>query len=121
MFWVQLIMSVFLITLGILGLQGEPYSLPRSRALFRDETLRAVAAAIELVGGGIFLIVLFVPMNRRFLFIVGLVVFANWLLLILDILFLSGFLEPDLLAWLNHLSWYLIPAAALWLITRQFR
>ena len=51
-FWLQVILSLFLVTLGILGLRGEYYLFPRSRALFRDDSLRSIAAIIELAGRG---------------------------------------------------------------------
>ena len=120
-FWLQVILSLFLVTLGILGLRGGYHLFSRSRALFRDDTLRSVAAIIELAGGGVLLLALFVPLNRRFMFIMGLVVFANWILLILDTLFFRGLFEPDFLAWLNSFTWYLIPAAVMWLVAARYR
>lgn len=120
-FWLQVILSLFLVTLGILGLRGEFYVFSRSRSLFRDDTLRSIAAIIELAGGGVLLLALFVPLNRRFMFLVGLVVFANWILLILDTLFFRGLFEPDFLAWLNSCTWCLIPAAVVWLVAGRYR
>jgi hypothetical protein len=120
-FWLQVILGLFLVTLGILGLRGEYTLLSRSRALFRDDRLRSIAAIIELAGGAVLLLALFVPLNRRFMFIAAVVVFANWLLLILDTLFFRGFFEPDFLTWLNSFTWYLIPAAVMWLVANRYR
>jgi hypothetical protein len=58
---------------------------------------------------------------RRLLFWVGIVLFALWLMLILEAFFMRGFLEPSFIPWLNRLTWYGIVAIALWVVARQYR
>ncbi len=120
LFWLQIAVCVFLIALGIIGLEGGFGLFGRNRPLFRDDTLQTVASLVELAGGAILLVALFTALPSRLLFVSGLVLLGLWILLLLDGLFLTGFGEPGFLVWLNRLSWYLIPAFVLWLIARQY-
>jgi len=119
--WLQLVTSLFLITLGITGLVGAPSSLLRSGAFFRGGGFGAVASVMELAGGGILFVAALGAFRGRFFFWVGVVLFALWLMLILEAFFMRGFLAPTVLAWLSGLSWYGITAVTLWIIARRYR
>jgi hypothetical protein len=120
-FWLQLITCIFLITLGIVGLSESPGRALRSDAFFRGGGFRIAASIMELVGGGFLLVALLASVRGRLFFWIGVVLFALWLMLILEAFFMRGFLEPNFIAWLNRLSWYGIPAVVLWIVARQYR
>jgi hypothetical protein len=121
LFWLQIAVSIFLVTLGIAGLSESGSRLLRGGAFFRGGEFNTVASIIELVGGGTLLVVAFAAVSRRFLFWVGMVLFALWVMLILEAFFMRWFLEPNFLLWLNRLAWYAIVAIALWVVARQYR
>jgi len=120
-FWLQLVTSIFLITLGIAGLSGSSGGLLRSGAFFRGGGFGTVASVMELVGGAILLVAALGAFQGRWLFWVGVVLFALWLMLILEAFFMRGFLEPTVLSWLNGLSWYGLTAVVLWVVARTYR
>jgi hypothetical protein len=120
-FWLQLAVSIFLVTLGITGLSDSALRVLRGGPYFRGGEFNAVASVIWLVGGGTFLVVALAGIYRRFFFWVGIVLFALWLMLILEAFFMRGFLEPSFIPWLNRLTWYGIVAIALWVVARQYR
>ena len=119
--WLQLITSIFLILLGVAGLSGSASGLLRSGAFFRGGGFGTVASVMELVGGAILLVAALGAFRGRFFFWVGVVLFALWLMLILEAFFMRGFLEPSVLPWLSGLSWYGITAVVLWVIARSYR
>jgi hypothetical protein len=120
-FWLQLAVSIFLVTLGIAGLTKSTGRLLRGGAFFRGGEFNTVASIIELAGGGTLLVVAVAGVYRRFFFWVGIALFALWLMLILEAFFMRGFLEPNFLLWLNRLAWYAVVAIALWIVARQYR
>jgi hypothetical protein len=120
-FWLQLVTCIFLITLGIVGLTEGSRAALRNDGIFRGDSFRVIASIMELGGGVILLVALFAALRARFLFWVGVVLFALWLMLILEAFFMRGFLEPNSMIWANRLSWHGIPAVVLWIVARQYR
>jgi hypothetical protein len=121
-FWVQLVLGVFFTALGLVALIYNRYGMDGGgvgRLFSRGgDTLNVIFAIVELAGGVILLLGLFVAMSGRVPYVAALVLLVLWLVRVLDCYFLSGIFEPNFLIWLTGFSRSLIPAAALWIVAR---
>lgn len=121
----QLVVSAFLITLGLAGLSEWNSNLAQfSRSVNRlfgrtENYLDLIMAIAELVAGGIVLIGVFSPVTSRLIFWSTLIIMVLWAIQIVASRFARGFLEPDAIRWLNELSVDLIVLAGLWVINRR--
>jgi hypothetical protein len=122
----QIALVLFLITLGIVGL-AESNSRGAQTArwlngLFgrADNPVNLVVAIAELVAGIIVGLALFVPIERRVIWIACIVIVILWIINILFVFFFNNTFAPDFAIWLNGLSVDLIILASLWLVTKRY-
>lgn len=126
LFVLQLVVAVFLVTLGLIGLVDYDSGLSRfgrevNRLFGRaNDPFSIVVAVVELVAGVLVLAALFVPVKRRWLFWTTLVIAIVWAVWIVLDLFANGIFEPTFLTWLNRFASSLIMLLALWLINRKY-
>jgi hypothetical protein len=122
----QLVVALFLITLGIVGIINYNSDLNQfTRAVAkafggRDNVLNMVIAITELVSGIIIGGALFVSSSKNLLFLASFIVLALWIIRILYFFFLNNIFEPDFLIWLNRLSLDLVVGASLWIVSRRY-
>jgi len=122
----QIVMAVFLITLGLIGIINWDSGLAQfGRDLNRvfgrpNNPINLIAAIVELVAGVIVLAAVFVYVRSRVLFVATLVIAILWVVRIIISLFAQGLFEPNFLVWLNRLAADLIVLTALWLVNRKY-
>jgi hypothetical protein len=122
----QIVMAVFLITLGLIGIINYNSDLAQfGRDLNRvfgrpGNPINLIAAIVELVAGVIVLAAVFVYVRSRLLFFATLVIAILWIVRIIISLFAQDLFEPNFLVWLNRLSADLIVLTALWLVNRKY-
>jgi hypothetical protein len=126
LFILQIVVAVFLITLGLSGLINYDSGLSRfgrdvNRLFGRaNDPFNVIVAAVELAAGILVLAALFVPVKTRWLYWTTLVIAIVWAVWIVLDLFVNGIFEPSFLKWLNQLAQSLILLLALWLINRKY-
>ena len=126
LFVLQIVVAVFLITLGLIGIIRYDSDVSRlgrdlNRAFGRaNDPFNVIVAAVELVAGILVLAALFVPVKARWLSVTTLVIGIVWAVRIVLFLFVSRIFEPTFLAWLNQLAADCIMLLALWLINRKY-
>ena len=122
----QIVMAVFLITLGLIGIINYSSDLARfgrdlnivfGRA---NNPINLIAAIVELVAGVIVLAAVFFYVQSRWIFVATLVIAILWAVRIIINLFAQDIFEPTFLIWLNRLSADLIVLTALWLVNRKY-
>jgi hypothetical protein len=122
----QIALVLFLITLGIVGLTEYNSRLSEiGRGLNRlfgraDNPVNLITAVAELVAGIIIGLALFVPVEKRVLWTVCLVIAILWILKILFVFVFYNIFEPDFVTWLNALSADLIVLVGLWITGRRY-
>lgn len=119
-FFLQLVIGVFFLVLGILGVQGHDSTLSEiKRALGRNDSFQTITAIVELVAGIILLVGLFVSISGDLQRLVSLVLFCLWALILVINYFVNNFAEPDFLPWLRGLSLNSVVLVGLWVIGRR--
>ena len=122
----QIVMAVFLITLGLIGIINWDSGLAQfgrdlSRVFGRpNNPINLIAAIVELVAGVIVLAAVFVYVRSRVLFVATLVIAILWVVRIFISLFAQDIFEPNFLVWLNRLAADSIVLTALWLVNRKY-
>ena len=122
----QIALVIFLITLGIVGLTDYNSNLNQlGRSLNRlvgraDNPINLITAIAELVAGILIGLALFVPLGKRIIWIVCLVIAILWILKILWVFVFYNIFEPDFVTWLNALSADLIVLVGLWITGRRY-
>ncbi len=122
----QIVLAVFLITLGIAGLtQWNSRLNELGRSLSRlfgrpDNPFNLIAAIAELVAGIIIGLALVVSMESRVIWISCLVIVILWIVKILWVFVFNNAFEPDFVSWLNALSADLIVLVGLWIVGRRY-
>ncbi len=120
----QIVVAVFLITLGIVGLDHW-----NSREWARDinrffgqpnSPLGLIISIVEIVAGAIIGLALILPIERRLVWVVGLIITILWIIYILWALVFNNAFEPDFASWLNTLCADLIVLVGLWVIARRY-
>lgn len=123
-FWLQLVLGVFLLTLGLKGIVYNDFGFFGStrgiRGLFNrnDQTLLVLIALVQ-AAAGLFLLAGLFFLEGRVQFWAGLSMFVLWLIQLAYFYVLNNPFEPNFLTWLNRLSFDLVPAVGLWLIARH--
>lgn len=126
LFVLQIVVAVFLVTLGLLGLVDYDSGWSRfgrdvNRLFGRaNDPMTVIVSVVELVAGILVLAALFVPVRTRWLYWTTLVVAIVWAVWIILDLFVNGIFEPSFLSWLNQLAEALVMLLALWLINRKY-
>jgi hypothetical protein len=126
LFVLQIVVAVFLITLGLSGLINYDSGLSRfgrdvNRLFGRaNDPFNVIVAVVELIAGILLAAALFVPVRTRWLYWTTLVIAIVWAVWIVLDLFINGIFEPVFLRWLNQLAQSLIMLLALWLINRKY-
>ena len=122
----QIALVLFLVTLGIVGLTEYNSRLSElGRSLNRffgrpDNPVNLIAAIAELVAGIIIGIALFLPLERRVIWVACLVIAILWIIKILWVYVFYNIFEPDFVTWLNGLSADLIVLVGLWITGRRY-
>lgn len=123
LFWMQLAIGVFFITLGIAGLAEYNTALNElSRALgAQSDLLEILIAILELAAGVVLVVALFTPISSRVLFIGCIVILVLWGFWILSNHIVNNLAEPNVLVWLNRLALDVIPGIGIWMIAGRYR
>jgi len=126
LFILQILVAVFLFTLGLMGLVDYDSGWSRlGRDINRvfggaNDPFTVIVAVVELVAGVLLAAALFVPVSTRWLYWTTLVIAIVWAVRIVLFLFVSRIFEPTFLAWLNQLAADCILLLALWMINRKY-
>ncbi len=126
LFVLQIVVAVFLFTLGLMGLIDYDSGWSRlgrdiNRLFGRaNDPVTVIVSVVELVAGVLLLAALFVPVKTRWLYWTTLVIAIVWAVWIVLDLFVNGIFEPSFLKWLNQLAQTLILLLALWMINRKY-
>ena len=126
LFVLQIVVAVFLITLGLVGIIRYDSDVSRlGRDLNRvfgraNDPFNIVMAVVQLVAGILVLAALFVPVKARWLYVTTLVIGIVWAVRIFLFLFVSRIFQPTFLSWLNQLAADCILLLALWMINRKY-
>jgi hypothetical protein len=126
LFVLQIVVAVFLLTLGLMGLVDYDSGWSRlGRDVNRlfggaNNPITVIVAVVELVAGVLLAAALFVPVRTRWLYWTTLVIAIAWAVWIVLDLFINGIFEPSFLKWLNQLAETLVLLLALWLINRKY-
>ena len=122
----QISLVLFLITLGVVGLTEYNSNLNQlGRSLNRligraDNPVNLIMSIAELVAGILVGLALFVPLEKRTIWIACLVIAILWILKILWVFVFYNAFEPDFVTWLNALSADLIILVGLWITGRRY-
>jgi len=126
LFVLQIVVAVFLITAGLMGLIDYDSGWSRlgrdiNRLFGRaNDPITVIVSVVELVAGVLLLAALFVPVKTRWLYWTTMVIAIAWAVWIVLDLFVNGIFEPSFLKWLNQLTQTLILLLALWMINRKY-
>jgi hypothetical protein len=126
LFVLQIVVAVFLFTLGLMGLVDYDSGWARlGRDLNRlfgkaNDPVTVIVSVVELVAGVLLAAALFVPVKTRWLYWTTMVIAIVWAVWIVLDLFVNGIFEPSFLKWLNQLAQTLILLLALWMINRKY-
>jgi hypothetical protein len=122
----QLALALFFITLGVVGIAQYNSRLSElGRAFSRlvgqpDNPVNLIMAIAELVTGIIVALALFVPLEKRMVWIAMLVIGILWVLKLLWVYVFNNAFEPDFAVWLNGLSADLVVLVGLWIVGRRY-
>jgi uncharacterized membrane protein YphA (DoxX/SURF4 family) len=125
LFVLQIVVAVFLITLGLMVLVGWNWNPSRleqalTRAFGRPHNpVNMVVAIVELIAGILLAAALFVPVKTRWLYWTTLVIAIVWVIQIVLAQFVYNDFDP-FLTWLNALAGDIVLLLALWLINRKY-
>lgn len=126
-FLLQLFAGIFLITTGILGIihyNSDFQQFGRAvNSLFgkSNNPLNLILAIVELAGGIIITLKLFVALGKQLMTIATLAVIAVWIIKAVMAYFTKDIFEPDFIIWLNGLAAYVLFIMVFWTINRQSR
>lgn len=123
LFWMQLAIGVFFITLGVAGLAEYNTALNQLARAFGggSEFLEILIAVLELASGIVLVVALFTPISSRALFVACVVILVLWGLWIVYVHIVDNLAEPNFLVWLNRLSLDVIPGIGVWMIASRYR
>lgn len=123
----QIIVAVFLFTLGIVGIMHWNSNLSQFtrgvNRLFggRNNPFNLVVAIIEMAAGVVVAGALFVTVKNRLIYVLTLIVAILWVVEILITFFFNDTaFKPDFVTWLNQLLANVIILIALWLVNRRY-
>jgi hypothetical protein len=120
-FFLQLCLGLFFLVLGIMGLGNYNSKLSEvARFLGRDDSLRIVAAIIELVMGALLLLGPFLNVSSGLARIFSIALFALWALYILYYFVFNDLFKPDFVPWLYEVAWRLVVLTALWIVGKKY-
>ena len=125
LFWLQLTLGIFLITLGIAEIMAYDSGIARlGRSIAgafggSSGALNLVAAVVELAAGVVVVAALFAPVGRQVFTVSMWVIVILWGLRILYWFVFTDLLEPDFVVWLNGLSRDAVIGLSLLVITRR--
>lgn len=123
----QLVVGVFLLTLGISELveynsELNQFARSMSRAFGGSgSVLPVIIALIEILAGGLLLGSLFTPVPAAAVFWSSIVIAVLWIVHVIVAYVLNDPFEPTLLMWLVGFSRELIPGLVIWTVGRQYR
>jgi len=122
----QIVVAVFLFTLGLIGVADWNSSLGQfGRSLNRlfgraDNPLNLIVAIVEMAAGVIVFIALFIAVTNRLIYVLTLVIAILWVVEIIVTFFGQDPFKPDVLVWLNRLAADVIILLSLWLVNRKY-
>ena len=121
-FFLQLVLGVFFLMLGIMGLGNYDSDMSRVARWFgRDDTLQVIMSIVELVMGGILLFGLFIPVAGNLARIFSFALFILWALYLFMTYFINGnFFEPSAVVWLYGMARDSVVLVALWVVGRKY-
>jgi hypothetical protein len=123
---VQIVLAVFLFTLGLIGIMDWNSSLGQfGRGMNRlfgraGNPFNIIVAVIELAAGAIMFLAIFISDLNRVLYWATWIVVVIWIVEIIIDFFAQGAFEPNFLVWLNRLAADVIILGVLWLINRKY-
>ena len=123
---IQIVVAVFLFTLGIVGIiywhsNISQYGWGVDRLFGRSNNIfNMFMSVLEIVAGVIMFAVLFVHVKGRLLYWLTLLVAIFWIVEIVLGLFARGHFLHDFFFWINRLCADLIILLVLWLINRRY-
>lgn len=119
-FFLQLVIGIFFLSLGILGIQGHDSTLSQLRRTFgHNDSLQLIMAIVELVAGIILVVGLFVALSGEVQRLVSLILFCLWALVLVLQYVVDGFDSKHFLTWLQSLSLDSVVLVGLWVIGRR--
>lgn len=119
-FFLQLVIGIFFLSLGILGIQGHDSTLSQiRRTLGNNDSLQLVIAIVELVAGIVLVVGLFVSISGELQRLVGLILFCLWALVLILQYVVDGFDSKYFLTWLQGLALNSVVLVGLWIIGRR--
>jgi len=122
----QIVVAVFLFTLGLIGLVDWNSSLAQfGRSVNRffgraDNPLNLIVAVVEMAAGAIVFIALFITVANRLIYVLTLIIAILWVVEIIVAFFGQDPFKPDFLVWLNRFAADVIILLSLWLINRKY-
>jgi uncharacterized membrane protein YphA (DoxX/SURF4 family) len=122
----QIILAVFLVTLGIVGLahwnsRAAEFARDVNRFFGQPNSpVGLIVAIAEIVAGVIIGLALLIPLERRVVWIATLVIAILWLIYILWALVFNNAVEPDFVSWLNILCADLLVLVCIWIVGRRY-
>jgi len=122
----QIVVAVFLFTLGLIGLVDWNSSLAQfGRSVNRffgraDNPLNLIVAVVEMAAGVIVFIALFITVANRLIYVLTLIIAILWVVEIIVAFFGQDPFKPDFLVWLNRFAADVIILLSLWLINRKY-
>ena len=123
----QLVVGVFLLTLGISQLveynsELNQFARSMSRAFGGSGSVLPVIVALnEILAGGLLIAALFTPVPGGVVFWSSIVIAVLWIVRVIVSYVLNDPFEPTFLLWLVGFSRELIPALVIWTVGRQYR
>ena len=123
---VQIVLAVFLFTLGLIGIMDWNSSLGQfGRGMNRlfgraGNPFNIIVAIIELATGAIMFLGIFISNLNRVLYWATWIVVVIWIVEIIIDFFAQGAFEPNFLVWLNRLAADVIVLGVLWLVNRKY-
>jgi hypothetical protein len=123
---VQIVLAVFLFTLGLIGIMDWNSSLGQfGRGMNRlfgraGNPFNIIVAIIELATGAIMFLGIFISNLNRVLYWATWIVVVIWIVEIIIDFFAQGAFEPNFLVWLNRLAADVIILGVLWLVNRKY-
>jgi hypothetical protein len=122
----QILLAVFLITMGIAGIANYNTDLAKIGREFNrfigksNNPLNLLMAILELAAGVVVAGALFLPGQKSLVKILTLAVAVLWIVQVIISLSAGETFKPDAAIWLNKLSGDLVILAALVLVNRKY-
>ena len=123
---VQIVLAVFLFTLGLIGIMDWNSNLAQfGRGMNRlfgraGNPFNIIVALIELAAGAVMFLAVFIGQLNRVLYWGTWIVVVIWIIEIIIDFFAQGAFDPNFLVWLNRLAADVIVLGVLWLINRKY-